>query len=391
MATTTEAPLPEDVEAGRVDPLLPRPQPHSPARVQNKAPRKSLLISPGKDVGESWVQFISVVAEKAAPGGSKRRPLNPFLRRGRKRELASGNAVPSPVRLSPKAPAGASSQFKFLSKFRGRIDSCKAESIATASTAAHTPISDAENPEASRINLADLQSPPNRRPHRLAREGSTRTPRGPPRVSYVGMALNGLGVILSGYGPFGAGGAKHLIKELLINPSEPVLPGKRYRTTVNDLAIHLLVDEKNRVFACVTSAGYSLMAVYCLLADIQQAYHANLNRLRPFSTREMCYQRILGPTMKDTQQRYERIERDPLFLERESRMRENMLERVTCLKYSSSPSTERARHMTALNISTLEHLSEDRATSSSTKVLLITSLAVSLVASLAILLTLLFS
>ncbi len=67
-----------------------------------------------------------------------------------------------------------------------------------------------------------------------------------PSVAYVALMLNGLGVIQAGYGPGNCAEVKSIVKQLVLNPSEPILLGNRYMTTAGGHTVHLLVNRKNR-------------------------------------------------------------------------------------------------------------------------------------------------
>ncbi len=67
-----------------------------------------------------------------------------------------------------------------------------------------------------------------------------------PGVAYVALMLNGLGVIQAGYGPGSCAEVKSIIKQLILNPSEPILPGNRYMATAGGYTVHLLVNRENR-------------------------------------------------------------------------------------------------------------------------------------------------
>ncbi len=67
-----------------------------------------------------------------------------------------------------------------------------------------------------------------------------------PGVAYVALILNGLGVIQAGYGPGSCAEVKSMIKQLILNPSEPILPGNRYMAILGGYAVHLFVNRKNR-------------------------------------------------------------------------------------------------------------------------------------------------
>ncbi len=67
-----------------------------------------------------------------------------------------------------------------------------------------------------------------------------------PGVAYVALILNGLGVIQAGYGPGSCTEVKSMIKQLILNPSEPILPGNRYMAILGGYTVHLFVNRENR-------------------------------------------------------------------------------------------------------------------------------------------------
>jgi hypothetical protein len=68
---------------------------------------------------------------------------------------------------------------------------------------------------------------------------------GAPRVVFVGVFMNVLGVTLAGHCAPGSQGAKYMVKELLLRGSAPLLPLRRYRAACGDgLVCNLLVDRK---------------------------------------------------------------------------------------------------------------------------------------------------
>jgi hypothetical protein len=68
---------------------------------------------------------------------------------------------------------------------------------------------------------------------------------GTPRVVFVGVFMNVLGVTLAGHCAPGSQGAKYMVKELLLRGSAPLLPLRRYRAACGDgLVCNLLVDRK---------------------------------------------------------------------------------------------------------------------------------------------------
>ncbi len=77
--------------------------------------------------------------------------------------------------------------------------------------------------------------------------GTSRENRHPtPDVTYIALILNGLGIIQAEYGPSSCAEVKRIIKQLILNPSEPILPGNRYMAITGGDAVHLLVNSKNR-------------------------------------------------------------------------------------------------------------------------------------------------
>jgi hypothetical protein len=89
---------------------------------------------------------------------------------------------------------------------------------------------------------------------------------GAPRVVFVGVFMNVLGVTLAGHCAPGSQGAKYMVKELLLRGSAPLLPLRRYRAACGDgLVCNMLVDRKVRVMSLQCVYTNRCCSVYCLL------------------------------------------------------------------------------------------------------------------------------
>lgn len=57
--------------------------------------------------------------------------------------------------------------------------------------------------------------------------------------------------------------------QLLLEPSTPVLPGSRYTASGSALAVHMAVDHKNRVYACLVADDVPLSLAFSLLEEVR--------------------------------------------------------------------------------------------------------------------------
>lgn len=58
------------------------------------------------------------------------------------------------------------------------------------------------------------------------------------------------------------------IFQLLLEPSTPVLPGSHYTASGSELAVHMAVDHKNRVYACLAADDVPPSLAFSLLEEV---------------------------------------------------------------------------------------------------------------------------
>lgn len=57
--------------------------------------------------------------------------------------------------------------------------------------------------------------------------------------------------------------------KLLLDPSKPILPDSRFASRGSDVVVHLVVDRKNRVYACVTVDDVPPKVAFSFLEEVR--------------------------------------------------------------------------------------------------------------------------